>query len=299
MINARVVLFGLFGLVAHVCSSSMPLPFTRELYLTSPQMTGNDVYIAQSLLIRDDAVDNISTDGIFGQKTEDATKAFQGAHSLEKSGVIDEETAQLLLDLHMADGYKDSGFTAASMGYMYKLHVPVYYNRSVETKATLYDDSNNVLLQFTVRAHGHRDDGSSAPWPDFGNGDVGLNEFTGSGNTVTGLWEIDLNSPEPDPDLYGPWPVNRFVRGLDGNALVLAPSIRDGILLHTGNWAEAGWTPDETMPNSAGCLHGHPTDVEKVYELLVDLGVTINDNPFSGKNYPYKPQGVAVVELIE
>jgi len=36
---------------------------------------------------------------------------------------------------------------------------------------------------------------------------------------VTGLVEIDLNSPEPDPTLYGPWPVNRFVRGLDGNAL--------------------------------------------------------------------------------
>ena len=36
---------------------------------------------------------------------------------------------------------------------------------------------------------------------------------------MTGLVEIDLNSPEPDPTLYGPWPVNRFVRGLDGNAL--------------------------------------------------------------------------------
>lgn len=39
-----------------------------------------------------------------------------------------------------------------------------------------------------------------------------------TGNTVTGLIEVDLNSPEPDPASYGPWPVNRFVHGLDGNA---------------------------------------------------------------------------------
>lgn len=39
-----------------------------------------------------------------------------------------------------------------------------------------------------------------------------------AGNTVTGLVEVDLNSPEPDPASYGPWPVNRFVHGLDGNA---------------------------------------------------------------------------------
>ena len=47
----------------------------------------------------------------------------------------------------------------------------------------------------------YRDDGSNAPWPDFGNGDVGLNQFTSSGATVTGLIEVDLNTPEPDPDL--------------------------------------------------------------------------------------------------
>ncbi len=35
---------------------------------------------------------------------------------------------------------------------------------------------------------------------------------------MTGLVEMDLNSPEPDPASYGPWPVNRFVHGLDGNA---------------------------------------------------------------------------------
>ena len=41
-----------------------------------------------------------------------------------------------------------------------------------------------------------------------------------TGDTVTGLVEIDLNSPEPNPAVYGPWPVNRVVRGPDGNALL-------------------------------------------------------------------------------
>ena len=50
---------------------------------------------------------------------------FQKANGLVASGVFDEPTAELLLQLHSADGFKDSGFTAASMGYLYKIHVPV------------------------------------------------------------------------------------------------------------------------------------------------------------------------------
>jgi hypothetical protein len=54
-----------------------------------------------------------------------------------------------------------------------------------------------------------------------------------------------------------------------------------------------------TMPNSAGCLHSHPANVEIIYKTLVGLGVKVNPNPFSGKNYPYTPQGIAVIELID
>jgi peptidoglycan hydrolase-like protein with peptidoglycan-binding domain len=281
-------------------STAMPLPFTRELYVISPLMKGNDVLIAQTLLNRDAAVKPITTDGYYGNDSAQATTSFQLAHELKGTGILDATTAQLLLDLHSADGYVDSGFTAASMGYKYKIHLPVYANRSIEAVATLYDANNKVLVQFTARSHGHRNDGSSAPWPDFGNGDVGLNEFTSNGNTVTGLFEVDLNSPEPDPTLYGPYPVNRLVRGLDGNALLLVPNIRDGLLFHTGNWSTTTdpWTPSEDMPNSSGCVHGHPNDIKMVYEELVKIGVVVNPNPFSGKNYPYQPQGVAVVELI-
>jgi len=214
---------------------------------------------------------------------------------------LDAQSADLLLQLHSADGYKDSGFTAASMGYLYKIHIPVHYNRSVETMSTLYDANNNVIITFRTRTHGKRNDGTSAPCPDFGNGDVGLNEFTSSGATVTGLLEIDLNSPEPDPDLYGPWPINRFVRGLEGNSAFLQPNIRDGILLHTGNWTTSSkaWDSSMDMPNSSGCVHGHPEDVQRIYNELVKLVVKVNDNTYSGKNYPYKPQGLAVVERID
>jgi hypothetical protein len=139
--------------------------------------------------------------GVFDAASAVATSQFQKAAGLKVTGAVDADTAQKLLDLHSSDGYKDSGFTAASMGYLFKLHVPVHTNRSIETVSTLYDKENNVLLSFTTRTHGHRNDGSSAAWPDFGNGDVGLNMFTTDGASVTGLIEIDLNTPEPDPAL--------------------------------------------------------------------------------------------------
>ena len=231
---------------------------------------------------------------------------FQKANNLDTTGVFEETTANLLLQLHSADGYKDNGFTAASMGYLYKIHVPVHENRSIETIGTLFDAYNNVLLNFPVRNHGHREDCSNDAciWPDFGDGDYGLNQFTTNGNSVTGLIEVDLNSGEEPTDLYGPWPVNRYVRGLEGNAQLLLPNIRDGILLHTGNWTtddHGTWDPRTmNMPNSAGCHHSHPIYVETIYKILtVELCVVVNDNPFSGKNYPYKPQGIAVVELID
>jgi hypothetical protein len=200
---------------------SMPPPFYRELKVTSPAMTGNDVLIAQTLVKRDKSVDpNLSTDGVYGSASANAVSSFQKSIGLSATGVLDEKTAQKLLDLHTDDGITDSGFTAESKGYLYKFYIPVHKNRSVETTSTLYDAKGNVMLNFRTRTHGKRADGTSAPWPDFGNGDVGLSELASSGNTVTGLVEIDLNSPEPDPNVYGPWPVNRIVRGLDGNALL-------------------------------------------------------------------------------
>ena len=82
---------------------------------------------------------------------------------------------------------------------------------------------------------------------------------------------------------------------------VVLPNIRDGLLLHTGNWTTDAynWTPAEDMPNSSGCIHAHPADIEAIWQKLVALGVVVNDNTFSGKNYPYKAQGVGVIELMD
>ena len=83
--------------------------------------------------------------------------------------------------------------------------------------------------------------------------------------------------------------------------LSVVPNIRDGLLLHTGNWTtdEVDWNPTVDMPNSSGCVHAHPQDVERIYKLLLDQGVEVRENPYSGKNYPYKPQGIAVVERLD
>lgn len=216
-----MIFFIIILAVLAVCNSTMPLPFYRELYLTSPFLVGNDVSIAQTLLLRDDGVDkSLVVDGVFGENSKKAVTDFQIYNNLSATGILDSTSANLLLNLHTEDGYKDNGFTAASMGYLYKFNIPVHKNRSIETVATLYDKDNNVLLTFRSRQHGNRDDGSSIGWPDFGDGDIGLNQLASNGNTVTGLVEIDLNSPEPNPQVYGPWPVNRIVRGVDGNALL-------------------------------------------------------------------------------
>jgi hypothetical protein len=37
----------------------------------------------------------------------------------------------------------------------------------------------------------------------------------------------------------------------------------------------------------------------QVADLLASIGVVANPNTFSGKNYPYQPQGIAVVELVD
>ncbi|KAJ1391650.1 hypothetical protein B484DRAFT_459479 [Ochromonadaceae sp. CCMP2298] len=294
-------LFIAAGLFLVALGDAMPSPFYRELYATDPMMTGNDVLIAQTLLQRDAYVIGLKADGVYGKDSASATSAFQSANGLSATGKLDTASAQLLLDLHEEDGYTDSGFSAASLGYLYKVHIPVHKNRSIETYATLFDKDNNVLFKFRARQHGHSGDGTDSVWPDYGTGEVGLTQLASNGNTPTGLVEIDLNSPEPDPNLYGPWPVNRVVRGLEGNALLMLPNIRDGVLIHTGNWttSQVQWEPAHAMPNSAGCVHAHPTEVERIYTTLVALGVEVRDNTFSGKNYPYKPQGVGVIELMD
>ena len=181
-----ILLVSALCLIHRIQCETMPAPFYRELFVTDPLMTGIDVSIAQTLLMRDDSVDkNFSACGKYGDQSAKATADFQTAHNLPSTGTLDSVSAQLLLDLHSDDEYSDSGFTAASMGYLYKIHIPVHTNRSVETYSTLYDKDNKVLLKFKTRTHGHRADGTDEPWPDYGNGDIGLTQFASGGNVCS------------------------------------------------------------------------------------------------------------------
>ena len=199
------------------------------------KLAGADVIILQNLIVRSPYVSPIAFDGQYGDETGQAVSQFRVGNGMSKSTYFDSEVALLLLKLHSQDGYKDDG--TIPPGYLYKLYVPVRLNRSIETTASLFDSKMNLLHNFTVRTHGQNIDGT----------DVALNMFSSDGVTPTGLAEFDLNSPEDDPKSFGPYPVNRFVRGLKGNCGIFAnyespgtdnttliSDIRDGILLHTG-----------------------------------------------------------------
>ena len=52
------------------------------------------------------------------------------------------------------------------------------------------------------------------------------------------------------------------------------------------------WNPSMPMPNSHGCIHGHPEDIKMVWKILTNqLGVKVNYNVGGKLPYPYKPQG--------
>jgi hypothetical protein len=98
--------------------------------------------------------------------------------------------ATALLACCERDRYVDAGLPASHYGaqYLYKVLVPLdpSNNRSVEVTATLLDANNTVLRTFILRGHGYRDQGSAnPPWPDFGDGDVGLNDLSSDGATVS------------------------------------------------------------------------------------------------------------------
>ena len=134
---------------------------------------------------------------------------------------------------------------------------------------------------------------------------------------------MDLNSPEPNSTLYGPYPVNRFLNGMRGNAeffeysnwfsskwdspsywfLLIFPSFLSDLfsdefsIQSIGEWP--GWTEGQPMPNSDGCLHAAPEDIQTIWQLLVnECGVEVRPNPYGEQPYPYQPQGVGSVEQV-
>lgn len=266
-----------------VVNGQMPLPFYRELSLQTPPLNGSDVYILQNLLMR--AIPSTPTTYVYDAKTQAAVQQYQTNNKIASTGVFDSVTANLLLTLQLDDGYVDDGTIPA--GAMYKVYVPVFRNRSIETVGTLFAGNGTVLHLFTTRTQGQSDNTTGLP----------MNELSGDGCTPTGLMTFDLNSPEDDPVDFGPYPVNRAVQGLKGNAGIVISDIRDGILLHTGEWPN--WNPSMQMPNSHGCIHAHPDDVKQIWNILVSIGVQVRPNTGGKLPYPYTPQGILSVELID
>ena len=206
-------------------------------------------------------------------------------------GMVDMTTANSLLDCCLYDFYKDEPMTYPP-NVLYKVYIPVHANRSIETNGTLYAVSHGgkvltPLYTWKTHTHGQNDPVTGAP----------LNCLADDGATPTGLMTFDLNSPETDPVSFGPYPVNRAVQGLKGNAFVIS-NIRDGILMHTGEWPD--WNPSKEMPNSHGCIHCHPNAIKTIWHILTEqLGVIVHNNTFGKLPYPYIPQGILSIEQID
>eukprot|EP00052_Salpingoeca_macrocollata_P000518 m.20667 g.20667 ORF g.20667 m.20667 type:complete len:293 (+) comp10599_c0_seq1:58-936(+) len=289
--TAVVVLLALFG--SSLCS--YPLPFYRELSLDGHE-SGEDVYLLQNLLRNLPALSSLPVTSTYDKATSEGVQQFQQTAHITADGIFGPQTAQAVLAQLSRDHYRDDNSTAASRGYLYKVLISVHANRSIEVPARLFAGNGTLLYTFTVRTHG-ADLNKDCPWPCFDNIDPGRNEFSSDGNTPTGLTEFDLNTPEDEPKFFGPYPVNRAVQGLEGNAKWLIPSPRNGLLLHTGEWPN--WQPGMPMPNSNGCMHAYPDSIKTVWQLLLSLGVQARPNTDGKLPYPYKPQGLLSIELVD
>jgi peptidoglycan hydrolase-like protein with peptidoglycan-binding domain len=288
------LILALGAVAAAAAQGAFPCPFSRALMLQEPPLVGDDVIVLQNLLLRSAFVRKFDLTGAFDSPTAAALGAFQAGEGVgAQLGVLDAATAALLLELHAEDNYRDTPYLPA--GAKYKVYVPVHRNRSIETTCVLFDANLTVLYEFTCRTHGQDDPASGEA----------LGELCSAGATPTGLSWLDLNSPEEDPVSFGPYPVNRFITGVAGNQGIYSPAanktflsdVRDGILIHTGEWP--GWNPSQPMPNSHGCIHCHPDDIKTIWLILVSLGVQVRNNTNGALPYPYAPQGVVSVELID
>lgn len=281
----------------------MAAPFKRLLRVQQPILEGKDIVILQNLLRRHRLISkSLVANGKFDSRTRDAVRLFQLAEGVSRQdGILDVETGRKVGQLLMQDGYRFNGVIPDDCKLF--LHVPLHRDRNIETIATLYKCGNGgeVLHKFKIRSRGGTKNGHA------------LNQLSSNGDTPTGLCTVDLNSREPESLVksFGPYPVLRVVKGLQGNAAIgndnttgedgpdtFLSNYRFGILLHTGIWDE--WDVTKPMPNSLGCLHAHPGDQKKLVELLIQkAGAMVNENPFSKKPYPYKTQGYISIEEID
>ena len=265
------------SILMHSIYCIMPLPFTRELLIQTPPLNGNDIIILQNLLKQNEY--DIYVTGIYDYQSEFIIKKFQKEYNIKSNGIVDKTTASMVLDKLSNDNYKDNNVTANELGYFYKIYIPIFNNRSIETEGILYDKYNNILHRFITRTKGQE------------------NQFTTNGNTPTGLSVIDFNTPEQDISSFGPYNLNRIVQGLDGNAKFLIPSLRNGLLLHSGAWDLP--KPSPIMPNSNGCIHIHDNDMKIIAQILKEkLDIKLHNNTYGKWPYPFQAQGIISIEVI-
>ena len=285
----------LYGILIHTSAAEiMPAPFTRILYINTPPFSGKDVVILQNLLRRScNVTTEVDATGLYDKQTAQAVQEYKTANQLKGDPLVfDSVTALLVLKQLSYDGYKDH--SEVPYGYKFKIFIPVHKDRNIETEGKLMNADGDVLYHFRVRAHGSLDSSGKA-----------VNQFTHNGNTPTGLVTCDLNTKEPDPVSFGPYPVVRAVKGLKGNVAIgknendtFLSNYRSGILVHTGEWKH--WDPSMDMPNSNGCLHVHPDSMKRIVDILQKkLNVTANENPFGKQPYPYRCQGILSIQQID
>eukprot|EP01086_Lenisia_limosa_P016103 TRINITY_DN5665_c0_g1_i1.p1 TRINITY_DN5665_c0_g1~~TRINITY_DN5665_c0_g1_i1.p1 ORF type:complete len:277 (-),score=36.25 TRINITY_DN5665_c0_g1_i1:5-760(-) len=244
-------------------------------------MRGYDVKVARLLLTQLGYLSYPISDH-YDHTTATAVVQFNSDYGLEQEG-LHAAAQSLLLDLAPIDSYIDAGGHLPSP-YKYKVLVTVCEDRTIQPIAKLLNSTGHVIHSFRARLKGQSDSNGRS-----------ISEFGSDGDTPTGLYLFDLNSPEGDDDLYGPYPVNRATDGLAGNAAIAYKSggPRSGILLHTGSWDKSG---SDTMEDSHGCIHAHQDDIRTIWKKLVALGVEVRENPFGTRPYPFAPQGLLSVQ---
>lgn len=243
---------------------------------------------------------NLPLTDVYDATTSKAVAQYQIYKALNVSelSVLDTTTAFSLLQDFYNDNYIDGNIVPIQMGFRFKFYIPVYANRSIETNGILFDENNHVLHVFRARTHGH-----SHPddvWPTWNNEDAGLNSLTSLGATPTGLSTIDFVTPEPPSaaDEFSIYDVFTTVQGIAGNMQTL-PKIRNGILLHSGQWEKYGWNPTQPMPNSAGCMQAHPDDLQYIGVLLKGHGVEPHPNQYGKLPYLNSARGLVSVQLLQ
>lgn len=127
---------------APAAPAAPPLPFTRPLAMGD---TGHDVLIAQAFLIRAVAHSNATIraeDGHYADATARAAQFFRDTVDLPPGDDLDAPALAALLRVGGPDGYADDGQPASARGKLYKVHVKVHANRSIEDHTATLSDAH-------------------------------------------------------------------------------------------------------------------------------------------------------------